>query len=194
MSNEFQTTSKSLADSLLTKEERQLFSFLKEGPRTYSELCKYLQGKEISKSKTNRLLKKNVEENRIFRIEKEKNVFYKINDFPLNVNALLVFVNSAIKERENKLRAHRARQDETAATSEETHKLDIKEIVREVFETNSINQELKEFQTLRRNIILLYPKLNLPKIIQFTLVEIGALFSGNQPLMNLLEKSKEVFV
>jgi len=46
------------------------------------------------------MLNKNVEEKRIFRIEKEKRVFYRINDFPINVNTFLVLLDCVIKEKE----------------------------------------------------------------------------------------------
>lgn len=187
MPNSFKPTSKSFANRFLTEDERELFSFLKDGPRTYSEICRKLETKGLSKSKSNRLLKKNVRENRIFRIEKGKNVFYKLNDFPVNVNTLVVFINSAIKEKKDLLEAYREENNQPEAKSNQFYGFDIKKLVKRIFDTYSINQELVQYQTLKRNIIWHFPKLDLRQIIRLTLMEIGALASGNRTILDFLE-------
>jgi len=180
VSDDYQTTSRSIADRLLTNRERKLFRFLKEGPRRYSEICNHLSENKISKQTTNRLLNKNVKTNRILRVEKGSNVFYRINDFPFNVNALLVLLDCAIKEKEMVLLDNAVNEKEAIARA----------VIQYIYQTPTDKQELVVYQTLKGNIIRLYPKLDLRKIVQLTIAEIIVSASGNQSLLNFLEGLK----
>jgi hypothetical protein len=185
MSDNYQTTSKPLIDRVLTEEERVLFSFLKDGPRKYSAIWRYLKENGTSQSTLNRLLNKNVEENRIFRIEKGNSVFYKLNDFPFNVNALLVLLDCAIKEKEIAL-LEKLAPKEGESPDETTGRL----LYHFIYETPKNQTELVFCQTLKRNIIRWYPKLDLRKICQLAIAEVYVSASGNLSLQNFLEGLK----
>lgn len=185
MSDDYQTTSKSLADRIFTKKERQLYSFLEEGPREYSVILRHLKREKISPSTSNRLLNKMVEENRIFRIKKGKRVFYRINDFPINVTAFLVLLDCAIKDNERVILSMPPVK-EGESQSEEIARI----VFHNLYQIPKFKQELAFCQALKNNIIKLFPKLDLRKICLFTIAEISASASGNQTLLNFLEGLK----
>lgn len=161
MSNESQTSSQSSSKRLLTKDERELFNFLKKGPRRNSEIWKHLKEKGISKPTFNRMLNRNEKDHRIFRIKRGEAVFYQINDFPLNVKALLVLLDHIIKEKELAMIEPPAKKEgESFSESIARRTFQI------LYEIPKNKEEMIFCQTLKRNIIRLYPKLDLRKISQ----------------------------
>ena len=195
MSDDYQNTSNLLPNRILTKREKTLFNFLKDGPREYSEILEHLKRKKISKSTSNRLLNRNVEENRILRIEKGNRVFYRINDFPLNVKASLVLLDCSIKEKEFALSDISAKERESSFSSgkegENWSEAVARKFCRHIYQTQN-KQWLVAYQTLKRNIVRLYPKLDLREIVQLSIAEISASDSGNQSVLNFLEGLKVV--
>ena len=81
--------------ALVSKNERLLFDFLKEGPRQYSEIIEYLDKTGIKRRTANNLLKECCSSGKLFRIERKGGkVFYRLNDFPKEVQLFLAFVDS----------------------------------------------------------------------------------------------------
>lgn len=78
---------------LVSKNERLLLDILKEGRKQYSEIVDLLGKKQIKKRTANNLLKK-LDGKKIFRIEKDGNVFYRLNDFPREIQLFLAFIDS----------------------------------------------------------------------------------------------------
>ena len=159
---------------------------LKEGPRRYSEMWNHFKEKGGSKSTFNRLLNENEENLRIFRIKKGGAVFYRINDFPYNVKALLVLLDHIIKEKEF------VTIDPPAKKEGESFSESIaRRTFQYLYQIPKNKQELMFYQALKRNIVRLYPKLDLRKITQFTIVETSASTSGKQSLLTFIEGLKD---
>jgi len=74
---------------LATAEEKQVFEFLKDGIKQRSDIISHFRGKGgISESTINRILNDN-EGKRVFKIEKDDHVYYRLNDFSLDDQLLL---------------------------------------------------------------------------------------------------------
>ena len=86
----------------ITKEERQLFDYLKECPNStsqYNEIKKALKKHSISGSTVNRMLKDN-EGTKVFRVKKGRKIFYKLNDFPKDIQMFFALIDS-FKEKDH---------------------------------------------------------------------------------------------
>jgi hypothetical protein len=92
VSNNFQFTSEN---------EKIILGFLKDGAREHSDIIKGVkdaEGKKLTESTANRILKELAENGRIFRIEKGKRVFYRLNDFPIDIGLFLTFLDAIPNE------------------------------------------------------------------------------------------------
>lgn len=88
----------------LSKKERLILGFLKDCPKQYVEIIEYLEGKKVKRRTANNLLKETEKERKIFRIKKDGRIFYRFNDFPDQINALLLLLdNSRIEDPWDKL-------------------------------------------------------------------------------------------
>jgi len=170
----------------VSKKGRKLLNVLEDagGILLYNEVVKEMKG-VCSESTTNRLLNDLSDKGLIFRIEHDGKIFYRINDFPLNVKALLVLLDCAIKDKELAIFDMPAVK-EGESLSEQIARM----VYHYLYQTPKDKQELVVYQTLKRNIIRLYPKLDLRKICLLTIGEIEASASGNQSLLNFLEGFK----
>ena len=59
----------------------------------YSEIVKEMSD-VCSESTTNRLLNRLTEKNHVFRVEQDNRVFYRLNDFPVEIKVKLVLLES----------------------------------------------------------------------------------------------------
>ena len=78
----------------LPKDERIMLGFVKECPKPETEIVEYLKSKQITDLATVELLNKAVQTRRILRIEKDGAIFYRFNDFPDKVNAVLFLLDA----------------------------------------------------------------------------------------------------
>lgn len=82
-----------MQSQFLTKNERALVTLLKEGPRQYTEIIDVLK-KEIKDRRTvNKLLNELEDKKRIFRVEIDRKVFYRLNIFPDKIQVFFNFVD-----------------------------------------------------------------------------------------------------
>ncbi len=79
----------------LSKNERLTLGFLEDCPKQYTETIDHLRAQGIEKRTANNILKRLEMAGRIFRIKKAEDgkIFYRINDFPDNIDALLQFLH-----------------------------------------------------------------------------------------------------
>jgi triphosphoribosyl-dephospho-CoA synthetase len=88
----------------LSKKERLILGFLKDCPKPYAEIIEHLGKQKVEKRTANNLLKRAEKERRIFRIKKDGRIFCRFNDFPDQINALLLLLdNSRIENPWDKL-------------------------------------------------------------------------------------------
>lgn len=139
------------------KEGRSLLDFLKsaEGVLRHNEIVKAMKRQRVSESTTNRLLNELSEKGLIFRIEKEgKNeVYYRLNDFPEDVNLLLSGLGAMAKK----------------------------------------EPEMEwMFEAWKKNILTLYPKMDMDKIADLTLFEVQAKYEKDSFMQKVIEKFKKM--
>jgi hypothetical protein len=81
-----------------TKQERGLLELLKkEGPMLHNDLIthgKKESGRGFSETQLNTCLNEMVRKDWVFRIERQGKFYYRINDFPLNVQKLIAVLRS----------------------------------------------------------------------------------------------------
>jgi hypothetical protein len=79
----------------LQKNERIMLGFVKECPRSETEMNEYLESRRITGSAKDDLLNKELQTRKIFRVEKDGTIFYRFNDFPDEINAILILLENA---------------------------------------------------------------------------------------------------
>jgi len=84
------------AYEFLLKNERIMFGFVKECPKPEMEIVEYLESAGMTRSVAIDLLNKAAQARKIFRIKKDGTIFYRFNDFPDNINAILTLLEVAI--------------------------------------------------------------------------------------------------
>jgi hypothetical protein len=126
-------------------------------PLRYSEIVKEMEGQGVSPSKTNSLLNELSEKGLIFRIEKDRKVFYRFNDFPVKVKAVLSGIAA--------------------------------------FKGEVPEEELGKrnpFEILKQNILTLYPKLDLDRILDLTEEEVKAEYAEDSFMRKVIAKFKDM--
>ena len=82
------------SSDFLTKNERKLIDSLRDGTRQYTEIVDALKKNCVKERTANNLLNRLVEAKKIFRVEINGNVFYRLNDFPLEVRGILALIDA----------------------------------------------------------------------------------------------------
>jgi len=85
----------------LTKNERALVEVLKESPKQYVEIISVLEKAGVKKRTANTLLKKMESKKKIFRVEIDRNVFYKLNIFPDKIHFFFTLVDYVNEQSNN---------------------------------------------------------------------------------------------
>jgi hypothetical protein len=81
------------------KNEKILEDFLKDSIHSYSEIIEHFKSKNVAKSTVNDLLKDDVDQNKVFKIDKNGNSFYRVNDFPLDIKVIFAFIDALPQDR-----------------------------------------------------------------------------------------------
>ena len=79
---------------LLSKNERLLLGFLQDCPKQHTEIISHLKTLKVKERTANNIIKRLEKDRKIFRIKKagNKRIFYRLNDFPNKIDALLAFL------------------------------------------------------------------------------------------------------
>jgi len=80
---------------LHSKNERLLLGFLQDSPKQYTEIISHLKTLNVNERTANNIIKRLEKDRKIFRIKKIKNnrIFYRLNDFPDEVNGVLLVLS-----------------------------------------------------------------------------------------------------